>query len=95
MNAITAQLEQAKQILRSVWSTGSGVTALAAWKWFYSEQGAVPFIKFAFRMFYGPECLRPLAREAFSLEVEIAARQAGWCPEPDAPPLHADLITDC
>lgn len=83
MNAITATRPVAMQILADIWSNSRNHASLSAVRWFYSEAGSEAFIAFACRLFDGSDAA--LSRAIFALQVEIAARKAGWCPELDSP----------
>jgi hypothetical protein len=93
MNAIAARVSEALPILASVWSNSRSQACFTAVKWLYSPSGAEAFIDFAIRMEMMPESAHHLVREIFQLRCEIAARQAGWCPELETP-AHASGVED-
>lgn len=98
MTATTPEVSEAFRIMSKLWGNRYNLASATAAKWFFSEGGAEAFMPFLFQMRRGPEELKPLAREVFALQVEIAARKAGWCPELPAQPMHApespELNTD-
>lgn len=88
MNAITARVRDALDILAVVWPNGSDKPSVTGVRWLYSAGGAPAFLAYCERAARAPEHLQPLVREIFALEAEIAARREGWCPELEPQPSH-------
>lgn len=69
-------------------------------RWLFDDAGSCAFTRYVERMLMGKalaearsplgEVLMSLTRQVFALEVEIAARRAGWCPELKGPPTDTD-----
>lgn len=100
MHAFSYFLPEARSLIRPIWSVDGTRMAISAVKWLYSEEGAAAYVRFVERMLDNSLPFE-MARMGFRLEVEIAARKEGWCPELPAQPRHADfddaelMITDC
>ncbi len=88
MTTIVPHMREARRLLGNVWAGNSKGPALAAVAWLYGDEGAEPLLTFASRMETASEDLKPLVRDIFQLQCEIAARKAGWCPELEPQPNY-------
>lgn len=90
MNAIGIYVLAAHRILARVWADTRDQASLTGIRWLYSEEGSLAFFAFATRSETAPPELRGLVWDIFLLQCEIAARKAGWCPELEPQPVHAE-----
>ncbi len=100
MNLFSHYLPVARDVMCEVWTAEGTKPAQNANRWLLGDEGFAAFVRLvdrlhAARNLSATSLRKRLPVEIFRLEVEIAARRSGVCPELEAVPLDRLVNTDC